>query len=488
MLLQELVSLLQQDCVYAKQYLSSCLDKIAADIQHKTWNAAVFVATDRVWSRFSVLESLSIEQRQILPLFAVPFIVKANIQVTGFPVTCASKFLENYIGQFDATVVTQLEAQGAICVGVANMDEFAMGSTNLNSMYGPCKHPTNPNVVPGGSSGGSSVVVATDMVPFSLGSDTGGSVRLPAAWCGIVGFKPTYGAVSRFGLVAYGSSLDQISPFTKSVSDLSLLYPFMAQYDPKDAQSIAIDTPKPMRLTPIEFSNIKIGYIFSPDKFTHDPIVMQQLQESVLALQEAGFTVEKTDFSCELETLMTYYLLACSEAASNLSRFDGIRYGTSHNNTDLQELYKENRGQGFSAPVLQRILLGNYTLSSDNFDILYKKASQYRIFLKHSMHNLFKQYEAILMPVSPLLPLLVPNTNATTNASNTNFLDEIFSDFYTVIANLTTVPALSMPLKKADKNWQHGVGVQLLMDYKQDHTLLQLGSYIEARNILYSLN
>ncbi|MCM3389390.1 Asp-tRNA(Asn)/Glu-tRNA(Gln) amidotransferase subunit GatA [Ureibacillus chungkukjangi] len=383
------------------------------------------------------MDQVPFEQRG--PLFGLPIGVKDNIVTEGLETTCASKILEGFMPIYDATVVKKLREAGMVTVGKLNMDEFAMGSSNENSAYKTTKNPWNLNHVPGGSSGASAASVAAGEVPFSLGSDTGGSIRQPAAYCGVVGMKPTYGRVSRFGLVAFASSLDQIGPITRNVYDNALLLEAIAGVDPSDSTSA--DVPVPNYASKLN-GDIKGLRIAVPKEYLGEG-VKEEVKNSVLqaleVLKGLGATVDEVSLPHSKYALAAYYILSSSEASSNLSRFDGIRYGfRAENVKNLMELYKETRAQGFGDEVKRRIMLGTYSLSAGTYDAYYKKAQQARTLIKQDYDKVFENYDVIIGPTAPTAAFEI-------GANIDDPMTMYANDILTIPINLAGVPAISIP-------------------------------------------
>lgn len=407
-------------------------------------------------------------------LYGVPVIIKENIQKYGFSVECASKMLAGYKGQYNATVVASLENAGAILIGSANMDEFAMGSANEHSVHGPVRNPHNINKVSGGSSGGSAVACAAGFSPITLGSDTGGSVREPASFCGIFGFKPTYGRVSRYGLVAFGSSLDQISPFARTVEDLDLTMQVIGHEDPKDATSLRGCYES--RLNKFSLKGKKIGVLRSLLTSAVDQNVMHQflLLENKLKMQGVEFVdIEIPSLS---HTLSVYYVIACAEASSNLSRFDGVRYGHRTDGTeDLFDLYCKSRSEGFGHEVKRRIMLGTFALSAGYYDAYYGKALAVRAMMAQEFADIFKQVDFVYLPTAP----------ASAFGFGENLKDplkEYLYDVFTIPANLTGIPAISLPTPV--EKGAMPVGVQFMAPEGKDSKLIAFAHCLEKENLV----
>ena len=335
-------------------------------------------------------------------LAGIPIGIKDNICTKGIKTTCSSKMLEDFVSPYDATVMDKINAENLITIGKLNMDEFAMGGSTENSYFKKTKNPWNLSKVPGGSSGGSAAAVASQMVPWALGSDTGGSIRQPSAFCGVVGLKPTYGLVSRYGLVAFASSLDQIGPITKDVRDSAILLNIIAGHDEKDSTSVDMPKKDYEKALTGNIKGLKIGV---PKEFFGEGInkeVKESLKQAIETYKKLGAEVEEFSLDIAKYALATYYIIACAEASSNLGRFDGIRYTyRAKNFKDLKDLYKKTRSEGFGAEVKRRIILGTYVLSSGYYDAYYKKAQQVRTLVMNEFNKGFEKYDVILTPTSP---------------------------------------------------------------------------------------
>ncbi len=384
----------------------------------------------------------------------IPIGIKDNLCTKGVKTTCSSKMLENFVSPYNATVVEKINNEGIISLGKLNMDEFAMGSSTENSAFHITKNPWNLRTVPGGSSGGSAAAVAGDLVPWALGSDTGGSIRQPSSLCGVVGLKPTYGLVSRYGLVAFASSLDQIGPITKDVTDCSILLNIIAGHDEKDSTSHKIEKIDYTKDLNKDIKGLKIGV---PKEFLGEGIseeVKNKIYESIEVYKKLGAEVEETSLNVAEYSLAAYYIIACAEASSNLGRFDGIRYGyRAKEYNSLKELYVNSRTEGFGDEVKRRIILGTYVLSSGFYDAYYKKAQKVRTFVKNEFDNAFKKYDVLLTPVSPVTAF---NIGSKCN----NPLEMYMADICTVSINIAGVPAISIPCG-VDKEGMP-IGMQLI--------------------------
>lgn len=403
----------------------------------------------------------------------VPIGIKDNLCTNGVKTTCASKMLENFVAPYDATVVEKLKEQDIISLGKLNMDEFAMGSSTENSAMQITHNPWNLNKVPGGSSGGSAAAVAANLVPWALGSDTGGSIRQPASFCGVVGLKPTYGLVSRYGLVAFASSLDQIGPITKDVRDSAMLLNLIAGHDERDTTSAEMPKKDYTKALKNDVKGLKIGV---PKEFFGEGIneeVKETLQKAIEKYKELGAEVEEFSLDIAQYSLATYYIIACAEASSNLGRFDGIRYGyRTPEYSNLKELYKKSRSEGFGEEVKRRIILGTYVLSSGYYDAYYKKAQKVRTFVKKQFDENFKKYDVLLTPVAPTTAFEI-------GSKSNNPIEMYLADICTVSINIASVPAISIPCG-VDKNGMP-VGMQLIGDRFSEAKLLNAAYTFEQK-------
>lgn len=375
----------------------------------------------------------------------IPIGIKDNMCLTGTKTTCASKMLENFVAPYDASVIEKLKQENMIYLGKLNMDEFAMGSSTENSSFFNTHNPWDLSRVPGGSSGGSAAAVSANMAPWTLGSDTGGSIRQPASLCGVVGLKPTYGLVSRFGLIAYASSLDQIGPITKDVTDSAILLNLIAGHDTKDTTSI--DMPKKDYTSSLinDVKGMKIGV---PREYLGEGTsteVKEAIFRVIKKYQELGATVEECSFDLGKYASAAYYMIACAEASSNLGRFDGIRYGyRSEKFSNLKDIYKNSRSEGFGAEVKRRIILGTYVLSSGYYDAYYKKAQKVRTLIKNAYGELFEKYDLLLTPTSPTTAFKIGEKTASP-------LEMYMADICTVPVNIGGLPGMSVPCELDSK-------------------------------------
>jgi aspartyl-tRNA(Asn)/glutamyl-tRNA(Gln) amidotransferase subunit A len=399
------------------------------------------------------------------PLTGIPLAFKDNILTRGIRTTCGSRILGDFIPPYSATVVEALRAAGAVLVGKTNMDEFAMGSSSENSAFLPTRNPWNLDRVPGGSSGGSAAAVAADQCLAALGTDTGGSIRQPAAFCGIVGLKPTYGRVSRYGIVAFASSMDQVGPLTKDVRDAALLLQALAAHDPADATSVNRPVPDYAAALTGETRNLRIGvpreYLVAGMQNETE----QALNAALKQLEQTGAIIEKVSLPHTGCAVAAYYIIATAEASSNLARYDGMRFGRRVEAKDLMETYMATRAEGFGAEVKRRIMLGTYALSAGYYDAYYLKAQQVRSLIKKDFEAVFESCDAILTPTTP-------TTAFELGAKTADPLQMYLSDIYTISANLAGLPALSLPC--GFDNDGLPIGMQIIGKSFDESTILNL--------------
>ncbi len=417
-------------------------------------------------------ERFAVEGETAPALLGIPVAVKNNILVKGKPATAASKILENYVASYDATIVTRLRAAGAIIIGATNMDEFAMGGSTEHSAFGPTKNPADLTRVPGGSSGGSAAAVAMGVVPVAIGTDTGGSVRQPASYCGVVGFKPTYGAVSRYGLIAMGSSLDQAGPLTHTTADAELIHSVMAGLDTYDATTITPDT---YPVVPVkETYTIGVPRAFLATGVDAD--VLERFEAQLASLRALGHTIVDIALPMFEAGLAAYYIVMPAEVSSNLARFDGIRYGLSEEGKDLLAVYENSRAAGFGDEVKRRILLGTYVLSSGYYDAYYGKAELVRTKMREELDAVFATVDIIATPTAP--------TPAFVLGEQSDPISMYRQDIFTVPVNLTGVPAISIPMGTVERGGKAlPVGIQYIGPHSGDARLFDLGkrSYDNTR-------
>ena len=412
--------------------------------------------------------------RKTAPLMAMPIAVKDNICTSGIPTTCASRMLVDFTPPYDASVVARLRERGVLFLGKTNMDEFAMGSSTENSAFGPSRNPWNAGYVPGGSSGGSAAAVAADECAAALGSDTGGSIRQPAAFCGVVGLKPTYGRVSRYGLVAFASSLDQIGPITKDVTDAALLMNAIAGHDPLDSTSADVPVPDYMKaLRKQDLKKLKIGVPREYFSEGLDPEVEQAVLQAVEVLKDLGGEVQEISLPTTSAAVATYYLIATAEASSNLARYDGVRYGLRAKQVkDLLELYMKSRQEGFGPEVKRRIMLGTYALSAGYYDAYYGKAQAVRTLIRRDFAAAFEGVDLIAAPVTPSPAFKL-------GEKLQDPLQMYLSDIYTISVNLAGIPAISIPCGFSQAGLP--IGLQLLgKPFQEDVVLRGAHAYEQA--------
>ncbi len=396
-------------------------------------------------------------------LYGIPIGVKDNIVTRGHETTCASKILLGYIPPYNATVVEKLLANGAIITGKTNMDEFAMGSSGEYSYFGPTRNPINTEYVPGGSSSGSAAAVAAGEAIAALGSDTGGSVRLPAAFCGVVGFKPTYGTISRYGLIAFASSLDQIGFLTKDVTDAAILYSLLGGFDPHDSTSFEIELPHWSEMVKEQKMTLKIGV---PKEFMNEkinPEIFGKVEDFISEAERYGHEIKEISLPHTEYAIETYYLIAMSEASSNLARYDGVRYGYRVESDDLEEMYVKTRTEGFGPEVKRRIMMGTFALSSGYYDAYYLTATKVRRLIKGDFIDAFKEVDVIIGPTSPEPPFKL-------GEKLSDPISLYMTDVLTVTSNLAGLPSISIPLGFNSKGLP--IGVQVIGNAFEDVKLL----------------
>ncbi|MDA0266215.1 MAG: Asp-tRNA(Asn)/Glu-tRNA(Gln) amidotransferase subunit GatA [Cyanobacteria bacterium] len=400
-------------------------------------------------------------------LAGIPIALKDNLCTQGVQTTCASKVLEGFIPPYESTVTERLATAGTICLGKTNMDEFAMGSSTENSAYQVTANPWDIARVPGGSSGGSAAAVAADECPIALGSDTGGSIRQPAAFCGVVGLKPTYGLVSRYGLVAYASSLDQIGPLTRTVEDAAIVLGAIAGHDPKDSTSLNVDIPDYTHtLKPgLDCKGRKIGIIQETFGDGLDPVVDAAVKTAIAQLESLGAEVQTLSCPQFRYGVPTYYIIAPSEASSNLARYDGVKYGLRANNDSLMDMYTKTRATGFGAEVKRRIMIGTYALSAGYYDAYYLKAQKVRTLIKQDFEKAFESVDVLLCPTTP-------TTAFKTGEKVNDPLSMYLSDLMTIPVNLAGLPSLSLPCGFDQAGLP--IGLQLIGNVLQEQTLLEV--------------
>ena len=453
------------------------IDFYIKEIEKKEDKIDAFLSLDKenAIKKAKYLDEKIVKGEKVGLLAGIPIAIKDNMCTRGVKTTCASKMLEDFIPPYDATVIKKLELEDAILIGKTNLDEFAMGSSTENSAFKITKNPIDNSRVPGGSSGGSAAAVGGEMVPLALGSDTGGSIRQPASFCGIVGMKPTYGLVSRFGLIAFGSSLDQIGPFSMTVEDNAYLLNIIAGEDDNDGTT-AKNLEKKDYTKDID-SGIKGMKIGIPKEFIEeeglDPEIKEIVIKDIEILRELGADVEEFSLPSTKDGLAPYYIISSAEASSNLARFDSIRYGyRTKDYENVSELVEKSRSEAFGREVKRRIMLGTYALSSGYYDAYYNKAQKFRSKLKADFKEAFKKYDIIIGPVSPILPFKIGERCEDPTAM-------YLADIYTININLATVPALSMPGGKSSEGLP--IGLQLIGDVFTEEKIYKVAYALEKK-------
>jgi aspartyl-tRNA(Asn)/glutamyl-tRNA(Gln) amidotransferase subunit A len=437
------------------------------EIKNKDKKISSFLSINEEPALFQAkeIDNLINSGEEINPLTGIPCAIKDCILVEGLKCTAGSKILENYVAPYDATVIKKLKKQKAIILGKTNLDEFAMGSSTENSAFGPTRNPHDLNRVPGGSSGGSAAAVAANFSCFSLGSDTGGSIRLPASFCGVVGLKPTYGAVSRYGLIAFASSLDQIGPFAKTIEDCRIVFDAIKGKDEMDSTSVDLNSKPKSRI-----SSLRIGVPKEYFVKGIDPEVEKIIKGAIKKYEEAGAKIEEVSLPNTEYALPAYYIISPSEASANLARFDGIKYGYSERkNKNLLDVYLETRGKGFGPEVRRRIMLGTYALSSGYYEAYYLRAQKVRALVKNDFEKVFDKVDVLMAPVSPFLPFKIGERIE-------DPLSMYLVDIYTVSINLAGLPALSLPIGKVG---DLPVGLQIIGKPFEEDVILEAGEAFE---------
>jgi aspartyl-tRNA(Asn)/glutamyl-tRNA(Gln) amidotransferase subunit A len=422
----ELLDLIRRKEVSLRDIVKSCIERIE---RYEPIIKAYLTVRDPE----DVINSVKDDE----PYSAIPIAIKDNILVKGLPNTCASKILSNFIAPYNATVIEKLNRKAFNIIGKTNLDEFAMGSSTENSAFGPTKNPWDIERVPGGSSGGSAASVAMGSAIWALGSDTGGSIRQPASFCGVVGLKPTYGTVSRYGLVAFASSLDQIGPITKDVTDCAILYSFINGHDPNDSTSLDVE---PYRYSPLkgDVRGLRIGLIKELLAEGVDSSVKKCMEDAVRIFEDLGAIVEEVSLPHISYSVPTYYILAPAEASSNLARFDGVSYGFRASGKTAEEMMSNTRGEGFGPEVKRRIMLGTYVLSAGYYEAFYLKALKFRNLIAGDFKKAFERFDVLISPTSPILPFKL-------GEKVENPLEMYLADICTIPINLAGLPAISIP-------------------------------------------
>lgn len=437
----------------------------AIDACEKSVHSFVTVDAERAMQRAQEVQEQIASGSLTSPLAGVPVAIKDNMCTKGLKTTCSSKILYNFIPTYTSEAVLRLERAGAIILGKTNMDEFAMGSTTETSAYGVTKNPWNTGHVPGGSSGGSCAAVAAEECSYALGSDTGGSIRQPSSFCGVTGIKPTYGTVSRYGLIAYGSSLDQIGPIAKDVTDCATVLEAIAAHDPKDSTSVKRGETGFTQALVDDVKGMRIG--IPNDYFGEglDEDVRAQVLAAAKELEKKGAVVEHFDLGLVKYAIPAYYVIACAEASSNLARFDGVKYGYRTEEYDgLHQMYKKSRSEGFGAEVKRRIMLGSFVLSSGYYDAYYLKALRVKALIKQAFDDAFAKYDVILGPAAP-------TTAPKLGASLSDPIQMYLGDIYTISVNLAGLPGISLPCGLDRQGLP--VGLQLIGDCFQEKKIIR---------------
>lgn len=464
--LTELIDGLRKKHFSSRELTQHYLNRIQ---QHKNLNAFISVDEEGALAAADAADNL-LKSDQTKMLLGIPMAHKDLICTKSMPTTCASKMLEDFHSPYQATLADKLEEQGAILIGKTNMDEFAMGSANENSYFGPVKNPWNIEQVPGGSSGGSAAAVAAGLVPFATGTDTGGSIRQPAAFCGISGIKPTYGLVSRFGMVAFASSLDQAGPMANSAADLALVLQVMAGFDPKDSTSVNREVPDYSACLNQSIKGMRIGLPSCFFQKEVDNDIQAAIMEAVKIFEQGGATIIELNLKLQPLWIPCYYVIAGAEASSNLSRFDGIRFGhRSTKGSNLRELITNTRSEGFGIEVKRRILTGTHVLSSGYFDDYYLQALKIRRLIQNEFQDCFNQVDLILGPTTPTCAFKLGEKIA-------DPIQNYLADVFTVAVNLAGLPAISIP---AGFSQGLPIGMQLISKHFSEVELLKSANYFQ---------
>lgn len=463
--------------VTVEEAVRAALDAVKA--KEDKINSFVTIDEEGALKRAAEVQKMIDEGTLTGPLAGVPVAIKDNMCTKGLLTTCSSKILYNFIPTYTAEAVKKLEDAGAVIIGKTNMDEFAMGSTTETSAFGETKNPWNTDHVPGGSSGGSCAAVAAEEVPYALGSDTGGSIRQPSSFCGVTGIKPTYGTVSRYGLIAYGSSLDQIGPVAKDVTDCATILEVISSYDEKDSTSVKREDYHFTEALVDDVQGLRIGIPRDYLGEGLDSEVKSAVLDAAKALEEKGAIVEEFDLGLVNYAIPAYYVIACAEASSNLARFDGVKYGyRTEEYEGLHNMYKKSRSEGFGAEVKRRIMLGSFVLSSGYYDAYYLKALRVKALIKKAFDEAFSRYDVILGPAAP-------TTAPKLGESLNNPIQMYLGDIYTIAVNLAGLPGISLPCGMDSKGLP--IGLQLLGDCFQEKKIIRAAySFEQTRDYQHS--
>lgn len=455
--------LVNKECS-AVEITQAALNRIAA-LEPKL-HSFLCVTAEQALSQAKAVDAKIAAKENIGLLAGIPIGIKDNMCTKGIPTTCASKMLEHFVPPYESTVTKLLAEAGAVMVGKTNLDEFAMGSSTENSAYQTTANPWDLTRVPGGSSGGSAAAVAADECTVSIGSDTGGSIRLPASFCGVVGMKPTYGLVSRFGLVAFGSSLDQIGPFGRSVEDTAILLNALASYDPKDSTSLKVEIPDYTQSLKTDLKNLKIGIITETFGEGLDPVVAEAVNKAIEQLKQLGAEIKEISCPRFRYGLPSYYIIAPSEVSANLARYDGVKYGLRTSDPEnLLSMYTRTRAEGFGAEVKRRIMIGTYTLSAGYYDAYYLKAQKVRTLIKQDFEKAFEQVDVLVSPTAPTTAFKAGERNA-------DPMSMYLTDLMTIPVNLAGLPGLSLPC--GFDNDGLPIGLQLISNVLREDQLFQV--------------
>jgi len=466
--MRELHELLVRRELSVTETVTTFLDRIQA--LNGKLNAYLMVLADLALKDAEQFDNGKMDLNQS-PLAGVPLAIKDVLCTRGIRTSCGSNILENFVPPFDATAIEALKKAGAIILGKTNMDEFAMGSSNENSAYGPCRNPWDVERVPGGSSGGSAAAVAADLCAAALGTDTGGSIRQPASFCGVVGLKPTYGRVSRFGLVAFASSLDQIGPISKDVEDAAMLLQAVAGYDKRDSTSVDRPVPDYGQSLRMPIKGLKLGIPKEYFLEGMDSDVAQVVEQAIRVCEDLGAEIIDVSLPHTDYGVAAYYIIAPAEASSNLARYDGVKYGfRAADSRDLMDMYCQSRLKGFGFEVKRRIMLGTYALSAGYYDAYYKKASQVRSLIRQDFLDAFEKCDALLAPVSPMPAFKI-------GEKTDDPLQMYLSDVFTLPASLAGVPGISVPCGFTSEKLP--VGLQILGPHFQEELILRVAFQYE---------